>query len=85
MKYGTYLYNFDLTYWFDTEDEAEAYGRSSGFQYVVVERLETGVGYNWENTIVQLLEKSIVTLHNQVTGINGPLYVNFFRALYRFL
>ena len=46
MKYGTYLYNFDLTYWFDTEDEAEAYGRSSGFQYVVVERLETGVGYN---------------------------------------
>lgn len=46
MKYGTYLYNFDLTYWFDSRDEAEAYGRRSGFQYVIVEREEDLVGYN---------------------------------------
>ena len=44
--YGCYLYNFDLTYWFDTEAEAREYGKRSGFQFVVVERDEQAVGYN---------------------------------------
>jgi len=46
MKYGCYLYNFDLTYWFDTKAQAEEYGQKSGFQYTVVEICEDELGYN---------------------------------------
>ena len=46
MRYGCYLYNFDLTYWFDTKAQAEEYGLRSGFQYVVVEICEDELGYN---------------------------------------
>jgi hypothetical protein len=46
MKYGCYLYNFDLTYWFDTKAQAEEYGLRSGFQYTVVEIYEDELGYN---------------------------------------
>lgn len=38
MIYGTYFYNMDLTHWFSTRDEAEEYGRKSGFQWTLVER-----------------------------------------------
>ena len=34
--YGCYFYNLDITYWFDTEDEAESYGKKAGFQYTVI-------------------------------------------------
>ena len=46
MRYGCYLYNFDLTYWFDTKAQAEEYGLRSGFQYTVVEICEDELGYN---------------------------------------
>ena len=44
--YGCYFYNMDLTHWFDTEEQAKAYGEKSGFQYTIVERDEQSVGYN---------------------------------------
>ena len=37
--YGCYFYNFDITYWFDTEAEAESYGKKAGFQYTVIEKI----------------------------------------------
>jgi len=46
MIYGTYFYNMDLTHWFDTREEAEEYGKNSGFQYIVVEKEKVVVGYN---------------------------------------
>lgn len=38
--YSAYFYNFGYTKWFDTREQAEACGRESGFQCIIVEELQ---------------------------------------------
>jgi hypothetical protein len=48
MIYGCYFYNMCHTHWFDSEEEAKAYGEKSGFQYTIVYSVVEKIvlGYN---------------------------------------
>ncbi len=37
--YGCYFYNFDITHWFDTLEQAKEYGEKAGFQYSVIKKI----------------------------------------------